>query len=880
MRERDFIDQNKRKWEELEVLLEEKQADPSDLGELFVKVSDDLSYAQTFYRFRSVRVYLNTLARKIFDNLYKRRKVRKSDFVRFWAEDLPLLVYEARGAMRLSFLFFALSVLIGVFSSIYDPGFARFILGDGYVLMTEENIASGDPLAVYRSRDALSMSVGIAMNNLWVDMLTFFSGLFAGIGSLAILLYNGIMVGTFQYFFIERDLFWTSFLTIWLHGTLEMSAAVISGAAGLTMGMGLLFPGTLSRIKSFRRSARRGVQILMGIVPLTLIAAFVEGFFSRYTHAPQWVRGFFIFLCLAFVIYYYVYLPIKIGRKRGELISSSGRLTPDGFQAIRYDKPRSGGELFVDTFSFFRKYSGRLLPLLFKFSLFIPLLFLILRLVVQFLSEGKVEVGLQAILDKPMFLFGSWNNGRMDLNTVLLSGFSQMIFLGILAYHLGGFFFEELDKAPSDKKSGEEVWKSIGALFPLMGGLLWSIHLFGDMSLFLEFVLISWISLAAFISIWKEWRNNMMNASLFESIKTIANGFSQYIILALSVGLIGFFLFLFLQTPLPNLLLQFISMNFFVADDELGSKIVSWAFVWMYLFTFLIYFTLVFIAMGQLYFAVQEVHTAGALKNRIEQLGMSKRIRGLEKEERGGSGKSAGSILKAIVFLVSFFLFSSCFFSAPLQAQAAEVQGLDKKRWEALVSTVDYPPLPEKEKEKKEEKRQIEQNREKRSAELWIAVFRVLGLVILIAVIVWGIASLAAGEPLFMPKKKKIGGELSGEQTVAHLRLHLEEADIETPLQQAERNGEYALAVRLIYLQALQLLVQKKLVIWSKDKTNGEFLRELSGTDLFALFSDLTRIFDYTGYGEYSVDAEAYALIKEKFEHFFTELRSTSFDNE
>ncbi len=871
MRERDFVNRNKEKWQELEVLLEEKQVDPSELGELFVKISDDLSYAQTFYRFRSVRVYLNTLARKIFDSLYKRRKVRRSDFTRFWVEDLPLLVYEARGAMLLAFSFFALSVLIGTFSSIHDPDFARYILGDIYVEMTEENIASGDPMAVYRDKDPLGMTMGIALNNLWVDLLTFFSGLFAGIGSLVVLLYNGIMVGAFQYFFIERGLFWQSFLTIWLHGTLEMSAAVIAAAAGLTMGFGLLFPGTLSRMKAFRQSARRGIQILMGIVPLTLIAAFVEGFFSRYTHAPQWIRFFFILLCLVFVLYYYVYLPIKVGRRRKEFVHPMERLAPDREKPICYDEPRKGGELFVDAFAFFRKYSRSLLLFLLRVSFFVPLSFLVVRFFTLWLDGG--EVNLDRALQDKLFVFNFFEKGSGAF--VWLSAGLYVLAMSLLALFVGRLFFEDTGRTWLYPKLQQKFALSMVGLSPFMFAVIWLIFVVGEAAFMLNFVGMSLVGLGVFIAIWEKPKGGAPQA-FWRLTEVMRRGFAPFLILTLSMGLIGLFFFLFLQTNLVYLLLDFVLSIFFVADASLGDSIVDWLSIWLYLFVFLLYFSLTLIAMGQLYFSVREIHSASVLRAAIKRLGEKRRIRGLEKEEGQDTGIVSTSIFKTLLLLVFFYSLSFCFQLSDLSAQKTVNRSLNKERWEILTKTVDYPPLSEG--VQKAKRQRIDRERERRSAELWIAVFRVLGLILLIVLIVWGVASLMAGEPLFMPQKRKLEGRFAQQQEFKHLRAHLKKADIETPLAEAERHKNYELAVRLAYLRALQLLVQKKLVEWKKDKTNGEFLQELSGTAFFHEFFDLTRIFDYTKYGEYPVDEQLYAFIKERFKRFFAELQKVSPD--
>ena len=283
MRETNFINQNKEKWEEYEEMLDRNATDPDRLNRLFVQITDDLSYSRTFYTNRSVRVYLNNLAQQIFFNIYKNKKSPLRRLLSFWVEELPRLVYESRIAFRVAFVVFVCSMIIGAFSAQMDPDFPRVILGDGYVDMTIQNIETGDPMAVYKDRSQFGMALGITANNLFVAFLTFLLGAFFCIGSIGILINNGIMVGSFQHFFYDKGVFQESFLTIWTHGTLEISAIIIAGAAGITMGQGLVFPGTLSRLQAFQISARRGLKIMVGLVPIFIVAGFIEGYLTRYT---------------------------------------------------------------------------------------------------------------------------------------------------------------------------------------------------------------------------------------------------------------------------------------------------------------------------------------------------------------------------------------------------------------------------------------------------------------------------------------------------------------------------------------------------------------------------------------------------------------------
>jgi uncharacterized membrane protein SpoIIM required for sporulation len=155
------------------------------------------------------------------------------------------------------------------------------------------------------------MFLYITFNNVRVAFLELAFGVLTSLGTGFILLFNGIMLGSFQTFFFQKDLGFESMLAIWLHGTLEISAIIVAGAAGIVMGNGWLFPGTHSRLTSFRLAARQGLKIVVGTVPIFILAAFIEGFFTRHTEWPNAVRLSIILVSLVFVIFYYIYLPNK-----------------------------------------------------------------------------------------------------------------------------------------------------------------------------------------------------------------------------------------------------------------------------------------------------------------------------------------------------------------------------------------------------------------------------------------------------------------------------------------------------------------------------------------------------------------------------------------
>ncbi len=360
MKETRFIAQNKEKWQESESLLRNSERDPEKLSSLFTQVIDDLSYSRTYYPNRSVRVYLNKIAREYFSIIYSHHKSRKNLFKNFWLDELPQIVYDCRKALLVSLIIFIVAVCIGVFSSMKDPQFTSAILGDSYVAMTKANIEKGDPMAVYKEGHQVDMFLGITFNNLMVAFRTFVSGIFLSIGTVAVLLYNGIMVGCFQYFFFDHGLLAESALAIWLHGTLEISSVILAGGAGLTLGSGLLFPGTYSRLQAFQITAMRSLKLMLGISPVFVLAAVIESFLTRYTDVPDLIRVLLIILSAFLIVGYFVVYPWMKARQGFDQPLAEVNLPPTLDDPISIDRIKNSSEILKDTFAFYKKFAGKL----------------------------------------------------------------------------------------------------------------------------------------------------------------------------------------------------------------------------------------------------------------------------------------------------------------------------------------------------------------------------------------------------------------------------------------------------------------------------------------------------------------------------------------
>lgn len=619
MRETKFIEQNKKKWKEFEQFLTGLYKDPDKLSKLFIQITDDLSFARTFYPNRSVRVYLNGLAQQVFFSLYKSKRSPFKRIANFWLEELPQLVYEARGEFRLSFFIFLASFLVGVFSSIHDPDFALTILGEDYIEMTKANIESGDPMAVYKQKGQFGMSLGITGNNLYVAFLTFILGVFFGIGSIAILIQNGVMVGTFQYFFIERDLFWESFLTIWIHGTLEISAIIIAGAAGLTIGRGLAFPGTYTRLQSFQRAARRGIKIMIGIAPIIILAGFIEGFLTRYTETPNVVRGLFILVCLGFVLVYFVWYPrfkASVGFKNK---IRDTKIPPDRDIKTSFQSIKTTGDIITDMFSFFNKRSSAIVLMSALFAAFYTAIVYFLR-----------EVSMEELFIFPWDYFGILRElDQFFINRNLPPGL--LFGINTLTYGLLIFWLNNLLLANAQAGITRSWVQWFGALLKvLMGSAL--IHLILLTNSWFTFWL--FLLIVPFILVWtfvmqRERANPILG--LQRILVLVPPNYGRTLGLFSALITIGFLFFALLDSVVLWFFLGLIS--WVVKLDAASMQVLS-SILLIFTTAFMMYliFSMIVIALGFLYYTLFEITSATNLKERILQIGKAQKIRGLAKE--------------------------------------------------------------------------------------------------------------------------------------------------------------------------------------------------------------------------------------------------------
>lgn len=622
MRETGFIKQNKDKWAAFEKILEHKDKDPDKLNELFVQITDDLSYSRTFYPNRSVRVYLNNLAQQIFYSIYKNKKNNSSRLLTFWTDELPQLVYQSRKEFRLSLILFMLAFAIGALSSAMDPDFPRIILGDTYVDMTIQNIESGDPMAVYKEKGAFGMSLGITANNLFVAFLTFVLGAIYAVGTAAVMISNGVMVGAFQYFFYEKGVFLESFLTIWTHGTLEISAIIIAGAAGFTMGKGLVFPGTLTRIQAFQVSARRGLKIMIGIAPIIILAGFIEGFLTRFTETPDIIRGLFILICLIFVLGYYVWYPRMLASIGFKTQIKDTRLPADYEQVVSFDRIKSAGEIFSDVFLFYRKhFTNIMLTVVAAAFIFCGMVYAL-----SFEDAGELFVF-------PSVLFGSI--GVLD-QFFVNEKVPILPVVNVLVYSLIMLVtFTSLSKETGDYLTkgithydGRFYLLSFGKICVVVG-LLQLLFMINNGLVAMAFLFIApLVFLWAFVAFYE---NKDLFTAFAKTIQLISGNYGRSLGLFIMLAILGMLFYSILDSSILWFFVDLIGWNFSFEGDG-KEQIVAILITFIAMVILLLVIPVWLLGMGMLYFTLVEIKEAPSIKEKIKYIGLGKSIQGIAKE--------------------------------------------------------------------------------------------------------------------------------------------------------------------------------------------------------------------------------------------------------
>ena len=317
MNQSQFIQQHEATWEQLEGWLHAKENPPNKIqGEManpFIESDYDFPHAyrqacQHLALARS-RLYSQSLIERLsqlvlrgHQYFYKPRSHLLQQIIRYFTADFPATIrQEWRVVALASLLFFG--PLIGIIIAIQINPDLIFSITDGDTVRQFETMYDPERYErVGREREADSdiLMFGFYIrNNTGIGFRTFASGLMFGLGTLFLLLFNGVHIGAVAGHLTHLGYNETFWGFVAGHSAMELTAIALSGAAGLKLGQALIWPGRKSRLRALRDNAGIAVRIIYGAATMFFIAAFIEAFWSSIAWMPLYIKlsvGIFFWL--------------------------------------------------------------------------------------------------------------------------------------------------------------------------------------------------------------------------------------------------------------------------------------------------------------------------------------------------------------------------------------------------------------------------------------------------------------------------------------------------------------------------------------------------------------------------------------------------------
>jgi uncharacterized membrane protein SpoIIM required for sporulation len=288
-----WLEKRQSHWKRLDHLLDQVQKDGlrsltrqelQELGLLYRQAAADLSTLREDPTGKSYARYLNLVLSRAHNNIYAGEKSSARGVLHFYRYTYPQVFRNNLTLTTAAFLLFVAGGLAGLLLSLTRPDFMGLFLGPHMLETIEKHKMWTDSV---RGIMPLASS-GIMTNNMSVAFTTFAFGLTAGVGTVYMLVFNGVMIGAVGTACWLGDMSLPLWSFIAPHGVLELPAIFIAGGAGLRLAQGMLFPGLLSRQDSMAKSGGEAVRLLVGTIPILIIAGLIEGFFSPSAIPWQW----------------------------------------------------------------------------------------------------------------------------------------------------------------------------------------------------------------------------------------------------------------------------------------------------------------------------------------------------------------------------------------------------------------------------------------------------------------------------------------------------------------------------------------------------------------------------------------------------------------
>lgn len=288
-----FINERKSSWQRLEELLglldrsslrRLHREEVRELGRSYRRAASDLAIARAESRDPRLINYLNSLVIRAHGRIYRADAQGGHRIARFFRRDFPQTFRDTWRFTAIAFVVFMVFAAIGFAGTWRDQDFSE-LMGVSPIFRELKIETKTHWWEDLNTANQLGASF-IFTHNIQVTFYTFAFGAMFGVGTLFYMAYNGANIASVVALTYHAG-FGRDLLTFMAgHGVIELSCIFIAGGAGLLIGSAMIVPGDLSRADAFKSRGMQGVRLMIGIMPLLVLAGIIEGFISPAAISP------------------------------------------------------------------------------------------------------------------------------------------------------------------------------------------------------------------------------------------------------------------------------------------------------------------------------------------------------------------------------------------------------------------------------------------------------------------------------------------------------------------------------------------------------------------------------------------------------------------
>lgn len=279
-----FVARRQPEWAVLESLLDRQRSATLRLDELtllerqYRRASGDLAQAQAFYPGTEVLQFLNQLCGRAYAAIYRSRPNRLASIAAFYRTGFPHVVQEQLTYTLVAAALLVMGIVVGFTTVLFEPDGATLLIGDELRAFIDRGELWTD--SALGGLHPSTLAVMIFTNNLRVTFMAFSLGITAGIGTVLMIIFNGLHVGAIVAACVHHGLGPSILTFMAAHGPVELSVICLTSGAGLMLGHAMIEPGERPRSEVIRERARDAVQLVLGCAPFLVTIGVVEAFVS------------------------------------------------------------------------------------------------------------------------------------------------------------------------------------------------------------------------------------------------------------------------------------------------------------------------------------------------------------------------------------------------------------------------------------------------------------------------------------------------------------------------------------------------------------------------------------------------------------------------